>query len=202
MNNNICQQFGERLVDYADGELGPAEVAEVESHLATCETCREELRLLERSLELARVVWDEPVGVEVEVQQGESRRRVSLAMTAGVATCAVALAIMFGLGLFTSAEPRQQDGPRNPGPIAASTPVIDVPATPDAEEEIDLTQLIAQEGRAARLAASARLLATQPSLAQYQQRAERYLTETYGETAAARSVLKQNVPLPIKEPQS
>jgi hypothetical protein len=45
------------LVDYSDGELSEAEAGEVMTHLAECPECRAELRMLQRSLELARSVW-------------------------------------------------------------------------------------------------------------------------------------------------
>ena len=202
MNNNICQQLSQRLVDYADGELGAAEVVAVESHLADCEKCREELRLLEASLELARAVWNEPTDVSAVVASAKVRR-VPVAIAAGLATCAAALAIAFGLGLFSSDEPRQHAERPSQVPPVEPGPVDEVPVMPrETEDEIDIERLIADEGRAAMLAASLELLATQPSLAEYHEQAERYLTETYPGTAAVESVLKQNVPLPIKEPQS
>jgi len=60
------------------------------------------------------------------------------------------------------------------------------PATPHpaaAPEEIDVEEYIAREGRKARLQASIAILATEPSLKEYKERAERYLAEAYPETA-------------------
>jgi hypothetical protein len=68
-------------------------------------------------------------------------------------------------------------------------------------DEIDIEALIAREGRSARLAAAARLLAAQPGLQEYAQQAQRYLAETYGGTAAVDGALPP--PLPQnKEPKS
>ena len=47
-----CNQVQQRLVDLAFGELGPEEARRIESHLATCETCRGEWEPLAASCEL------------------------------------------------------------------------------------------------------------------------------------------------------
>lgn len=47
-------------------------------------------------------------------------------------------------------------------------------------EQIDVEAMIAREARAARLAVSVRLLASQPGLEQYRDQAAEYLAETYG----------------------
>ena len=59
-----------------------------------------------------------------------------------------------------------------------------------------------REGRSARLAAAARLLAAQPGLEDYVEQAERYLSEAYGGTVAADSVVPATDPTPTKEPKS
>ena len=53
MTERNCQPIRDLLVDYADGELSPADIERIAGHLADCAECRAELRLLERSLELA-----------------------------------------------------------------------------------------------------------------------------------------------------
>ncbi len=68
-------------------------------------------------------------------------------------------------------------------------------------EDLDVEAIIAREGRAARLAAAIALLATEPSLKEYRERAERYLQEAYPEAAAARPAGPAGK-LPIKEPKS
>ncbi len=68
-------------------------------------------------------------------------------------------------------------------------------------EDLDVEAIIAREGRAARLAAAIAFLATEPSLKEYRERAERYLQETYPEAAAARPAGPPEK-LPVKEPKS
>lgn len=45
-----CQQVFERLDDFLDRELDPAEVPRVEAHLATCAVCAQEYRFEGRVL--------------------------------------------------------------------------------------------------------------------------------------------------------
>jgi hypothetical protein len=68
-------------------------------------------------------------------------------------------------------------------------------------EDLDVEAIIAREGRAARLAAAIAFLATEPSLKEYRERAERYLQETYPEATAARPAGPAGK-LPVKEPKS
>jgi hypothetical protein len=51
----------EQLSGYVDGTLGTEERAEVDAHLATCPTCREEIELSTRALTMLRELPDVPV---------------------------------------------------------------------------------------------------------------------------------------------
>jgi anti-sigma factor RsiW len=59
MTERECETIRDLLVDYADGELAAADGQRVAAHLESCADCRAEMRLLERSLEVARAVWHE-----------------------------------------------------------------------------------------------------------------------------------------------
>ena len=59
MKNETCDKIRLLLVDYSDGVLPADETQQIAAHLAQCAACREELRLLEHSLALAREVWNE-----------------------------------------------------------------------------------------------------------------------------------------------
>ena len=61
---------------------------------------------------------------------------------------------------------------------------------PAVVEEVDAKEYIAREGRAARLAASMQMLATEPNLKAYKDNAERYLRENYADTTAVRMLDK------------
>jgi anti-sigma factor RsiW len=55
----LCREIEQILVDYADGQLSPSESSEVARHLAGCEQCKRTLNALQRSLELAGVIWED-----------------------------------------------------------------------------------------------------------------------------------------------
>lgn len=64
MSSKNCERIGEMLAEYADGELCREDSQDVTAHLAQCDACRQQLRLLQRSIELAQAVWQESaVGV-------------------------------------------------------------------------------------------------------------------------------------------
>lgn len=54
MNRLSCAQAFERLDDYVDRELAPADVAAVEAHLETCARCAGEFTLEREVLESLR----------------------------------------------------------------------------------------------------------------------------------------------------
>lgn len=186
------------LVQHADGELSASESQRVAAHLAECPECRQELRLLERSLELARAVWREAAADAAAVPTGSRQPRPRrLPAVIGLAACTV---LLLSTAVWVSLHDRPQPDVRQTAQNGHSSqrPPTEGPAV----EDVDVEALIAREGRSARLAASARLLATQPGLELYRRRAERYLSEAYPSTTAAHSLIEQNVPIPVKEPES
>ena len=63
-----CEDIREMLVDYADGRLSPNDSNKVAEHLAKCEHCRETLKALRKSLELAEVVWEDGLSETKEIR--------------------------------------------------------------------------------------------------------------------------------------
>jgi predicted anti-sigma-YlaC factor YlaD len=167
MKNDTCGKIRPLLVDYSDGVLSADKTRQIAAHLAQCPACREELRLLEHSLALAREVWNEaatgePLSVcnkPLAVTRRISRRTL-VWIGGAVAACGVLIILLFY---------------RPPQP----------------KVEIDVMEYIAREERSARLAASVQLLADQPGLEQYKEDAERYLKEHYADTAAVRMLEKR-----------
>jgi len=51
---SACNEIRALLGRYVDGELGPADVSRIDSHVSVCEACAEELRLMEREADLLR----------------------------------------------------------------------------------------------------------------------------------------------------
>ncbi len=226
MSSQSCDTVRGLLVDYSDGELSAAEAGRVAAHLAECPECRSELRLLERSLELARSVWHEsaarapsrlPGGLRSH--RDRSPKQAAVAVVACVATGLLAA----GAWWLWQARP---GGERDPAELAAplerptsqpvspgrESPTKGAPARETEEsapappsEDPDVETLIARVGRAAPLAASAELLAAPPGREPYGAQADRYLAEVYrgtpaGDRAATRVGPRANEA--NKEPES
>ncbi len=201
MTDHECKTIVELLVDYSDGELSEADAQRVAAHLAGCPRCRSELRLLERSLELARSAWQEsaaraPLPGTRHARPGGRRLRTAAAWAA----CALLLVaggwLWWRVGPGSRADQAKLAAHVQPG-RQTEEPRAGAPG-----EEMDVEAIIARAGRAARLAASVDFLAEQPGLEQYRKQAERYLADAYlGATAEDRRT-RQTVPIPTKEPES
>jgi anti-sigma factor RsiW len=208
MTDKTCIPIAELLVQYADGELPAADARRVAEHLADCPDCRAELRLLGRSLDLAREVWHQSAACAAAPSTASAkqwhtlargtasrtrrdRRRVYAA--ACLAACAVVLLLTAGPWLFSHWQSRNE---------VSVNDEVKPPGHPQLIQEADVEALIAREVRSARLAASARLLATQPGLEEYTSQAERYLAEAYRGTAAVNGTPSPLPSPPIKEPES
>lgn len=197
MTSTSCHPIAELLVQYADGELPAADARRVADHLTGCADCRAELRLLRRSLGLARDVWQQsaaraPSPGQYRVRPG--RRRIYAA--ACVAVCVAVLLITAGPWLFSGGESVSKVRPDGKGEELGPSQLA------DDVDDVDIEALIAREGRSARLAAAARFLGSQPGLEQYRKQAERYLAEAYRGTAAAGGASPPPPLPPTKEPES
>ncbi len=206
MNEPTCDSIAEMLVDYSDGDLSASDRRRVERHLSGCPACRSEVERLGRSLELARSVWDQAAAeasrCTIALRAPRPRRRETRVRLAAVAAACAAL-VLAGLGVWLLAgghgEVAWREGPASPQrPEVASTG----PKAAGPSGELGIETILARETRAARLAAAARLLATEPSLKAYRVEAERYLTETYPEASAIHSSGRQGMVPSSKEPKS
>jgi hypothetical protein len=190
MTNISCNDIRPLLVDYSDNELPADQARQVSDHLSQCDTCREELHLLDRSLELAREMWREesfqgesPETLPSPFGRGAGGEGRSLLWIGGsLAVCIVViLAVLLQTFFMRSKLPGNA-----PQTIASAEGNSTQP-----KEEIDAMEYIAREARSARLAASVELLAAQPGLESYKEHTERYMKETYPDTSAVRKLSKQ-----------
>ncbi len=207
MTSKSCNSISQLLTEYADGELPAADARRVADHLADCPDCRAELRLLSRSLDLAREVWQESAAGAAapgtaSVKQwhtlargtaGRTRDRRRIYVAACLAACVALLLLAAGPWLFSHWPSRNEVGVNNE---------VEPPEHPQLIQEADVEALIAREERSARLAAAAQLLATQPGLEQYRREAQRYLAEAYRGTAAVNGGPAPLPSPPTKEPES
>lgn len=144
----IAKHWTDRLSDYIDGELGAAEVAALEAHVATCDECRRTLEELKQVVAVAAELPDrEPAtdlfpGILERIREGDAATVVPMrpARTARRFTftlpqlAAAAVAVMTLSGGVAWLATRT--GPQ-PAEIAATGPTAAAPATsPDAAGEM------------------------------------------------------------------
>ncbi len=175
-----CETVRDLLVDYVDDELEVATKSVVRDHIGVCSTCHGELQRLQRSLDHARQIWDDSAAMAPVIDARDLRLRKSLAIGQSLSWAAAVAAIVAGSWLFTSRLPDDRDS--SPNQIARRE---DPTATQEPDPDIsDLRLLIAEEAQSARLAASRRLLAERPALADYSRHADVYLATTYEDSSA------------------
>jgi anti-sigma factor RsiW len=87
-----CPEYADRLVDLSDGDLPADERVAVESHVASCDACREELRRLNASLTALR-------GGIVAAEATYLPHRRQLARTVLIGIGATAAAIVLAIGI-------------------------------------------------------------------------------------------------------
>jgi anti-sigma factor RsiW len=190
MSERTCQEVQDVLVAYADGDLPETDARRIGEHVAQCTACRAELQCLHRSVELAREIWLEPSG---ERRPARTRAKPSYPAIAGWAACAAALLLIVGF-LATAGLQRGGQAPAlsHNGPSerksaseesASSEEEVASHASDTPEEADDIEEIerwINRRVQAARLAAAAEILGSQPELESYKQQAEQYLAAMYG----------------------
>lgn len=158
-----CDNFAELLVDYADGLLGAEEAAKVASHLGECDDCRRLVGNLNRSLELAEVIWEDNLSQAGEtMHMAVPARRTQRSWLKYVA----AAAILIVSGVFVTQH-------------AMKEPVQTPPTFAEMEQKI------AEAGSAARLLAAAELLGGYSNTETIAREQYRRIVETYPHTPAA-----------------
>ena len=159
----LCKEIDEMLVDYADGRLTPSESDRVNEHLAKCRRCRNILKALHMSLELAGVIWEDGLAQTQLIcipapHKAKQRRWVRYAAVAA----SILLLITGYIIWHISAAPTE------PQPTFA-----------------EIERKISESASAARLLAAADMLAEYPDAETIVKQQYRYIAETYPETPAA-----------------
>lgn len=135
----FCNRYTKLLIPYLDGTLDEAARRKVEAHLARCESCAQELRVV-RSISGVLKAVDAPVmepahdlwakvSARIETEQPAPTPRGWLRTTQAVSACVVTVLLAaVGIGMFL---------PNAPEPMTPSTPVVrpeTVPAPADEPE--------------------------------------------------------------------
>jgi anti-sigma factor RsiW len=88
-----CEEIRDLLVDYVDGELPPHDSQAVHDHLAECPACRQRVEALERSLQLAKAIWQDNLTLS---SRHMARRLSYAAIAAGILIVAGVLMLAVG----------------------------------------------------------------------------------------------------------
>lgn len=172
MTDKACDEIRDLLVDYADGELSPQDSQAVAEHLRQCPECREIVKGLERSLDLAKAIWLD--NLEAGGSGAAAGRRVIHWLRSPVIAAAVLLAVGGALLLYT---------------LHKSPPATVTYA--------QIQEQVTRASAAARLLAATQILAKCEGTESIVEQQARYILSHYGDTAAA-SELKATMPSILK----
>ena len=161
-----CEEIREILVDCADGELSPGQSGEVTEHLEQCESCRNLLKALQKSLDLSIVIWEdglkETEAVKIPIPQ--KTKKIHWFRYAAVAASIL---------------------------IVVATSIIWRGVSRPKKAELSFEEIernISESANAARLLAATELLADYPDAKGIVEQQYRYIAETYPQTPAAAKI--------------
>jgi predicted anti-sigma-YlaC factor YlaD len=157
-----CEYFEQMLVDYADGQLSPSDSNKVAEHLAQCEKCRNVLDALQKSLELAGVIWADGLTETENIRIPAAKsRKIRWSRYA-----AIAASILL---------------------VTTASVVWNTLTRPKVNELTfaEIERKITESGSAARLLAAAELLSDNPKAENIVKQQYRHIVDTYPETTAA-----------------
>ncbi|HUT45687.1 MAG TPA: zf-HC2 domain-containing protein [Sedimentisphaerales bacterium] len=159
----FCEDIEKMLVDYADGQLSPGDSSKVAKHLAKCKHCRRLLAGLQKSLELAGVIWADGLAEidNIRIPAARKTRRIHWTRYAAIAA-SISLVVTASVVWRTLIRPEEAE-------------------ITFAEIEREITE----SASAARLLAATELLAEYPDAQPIADQQYRYIAETYPETTAA-----------------
>ena len=156
----------ETLVAFTDGQLSPGEAAEVSEHIDRCESCRQMVEALQRSIELVKVSWAAEQSKWPKwrkADQSTLRRRPSVRVLA----VAASILLLLGLGLIWRMV-------SEPGKAALNGKTI-----------ARLEQTVIRAGTAAQMLAVADLLSKQTGGRDYARERYKEIISDYSDTAQA-----------------
>ena len=158
-----CKDIERMLIDYADGRLSPSDSSRVAEHLAKCERCRQTLRALQSSLELAGVIWEDGLSETeaIRVPIPEKVRKFQWAKYAAVAASILLVVTISGVW-------RALVRPAGKEPSFA-----------------EIERRISDSASATQLLLAADMLAKYPDTKAIAKRQYHYLVQKYPQTSAA-----------------
>jgi predicted anti-sigma-YlaC factor YlaD len=161
-----CEQLEDLLVDYADDQLDPDECSTVAGHLRSCSNCRAKVGALNKSLELTRIIFQDNLS-QID-DTGPAVAKSGKIKWKRLAWAAAAVLLAAG-GLLTF--------------HAQQTRPVEQTITASSIEEID--REINRALIAAKLLATAELMAESADNQNMVQKQYYHIAKTYPNTAAA-----------------
>ena len=167
MTEKICNKISqEKLVTFADGELSPGEAMEVSEHITQCDSCREMVQALQRSIELVTASW-QTEHAKWPKWRLRDRPRLSRLPMVRVLAVAASILLVLGVGLIWRLVPEPGRPMRNGEVIA------------------QLEQTVMRAGQAAQMLAVADLLSKQPAARDYARERYKEIVTGYSDTEYA-----------------
>lgn len=190
---DACEDIRDLLVDFADGELAPEAANRVARHAEVCPPCAARVEALRRSLFLAGRVWDADRATQSDAlpdvrpgrSKGPSLMRAALAVAA-----MIALAVAAWTQLRAPATDPTAPVESHHGGIAANRADDRPDASASDADEIqtaieEVEAAIWKAGAAARMVASAEMLADAPGGKRFAAERLRVVINEYADTPSA-----------------
>lgn len=177
MTKFLCS--GDWHLEYADGELTPADLAEAKLHLAECPSCSREVAALRRSREMLTTYFSNAEtshsvsSVNLPTRASISWNSAALALASLAATALLVSVIFWRVG---GSEKSATNIPPPSEPPAVTRTVADDPT------EDEVLAMISRETQIARLRMASEILAKEPGMNERHEAIDRYLAEAYGVT--------------------
>jgi hypothetical protein len=161
-----CEKIEEMLVDYADGQLSTGESDKVARHLEKCESCQKMLSALNKSLELAGIIWTDSFSQIKEIRAPITSKHRKSHWLKYAAAAVILIVATVSIIWCTLEKPVLQ--PKKEMNFA------------------DIERRINNAGNAARLLAATELLAEYSDSQSIVKEQYRYIVETYPDTQSAK----------------
>jgi predicted negative regulator of RcsB-dependent stress response len=157
-----CKDIERMLVDYADNQLSQIDANKVAKHLVECKECRKLLDALQKSLELAGVIWADNLAETENIRIPATKTRKIHRSRYTAIAAGILLVVAVSVVWHTRTRPK-----------------VDELTFAEVERKIN------ESGSAAELLAATELLAGQPDEQAFVQQQYRYIVERYPQTSSA-----------------
>jgi predicted anti-sigma-YlaC factor YlaD len=157
-----CKHIEQMLVDYADGQLPHSESNKVAEHLAECRKCHKLLDALQKSLDLAGLIWIDGLAETENIRIPTAKIRKKRWSRYAAIAASISIIATTSVVWHTFKKPK----------ISELT-------------FAEIERKIIESGSAARLLAAAELLSENPKADTIVKQQYQHIIETYPETTAA-----------------